>query len=82
MPYDYLSSLGVDAFVFDYVWKRFQKGYGAYGGDNDESEICFVGKGIEKLNNLIESIYVDGESYDLKDKILALKDIETKMEEK
>jgi hypothetical protein len=81
LPYDYLSSLGVDAFVFDYTWQRFKRGYGAYGGDNDESEICFIGKGIKKLDHSIEIIYVDGESYDLKDKDLVLKDIEDKTEE-
>lgn len=74
LPYNYLSSLGVDAFVYDYVWKRMNRGY--TGGDRDESEICFIGNGITKLNNFITGIYVNGEEFDIKDKSQALQALE------
>ena len=78
LPYNYLSSLGVDAFTFDYVWKRWQGGHS--GHNNDESEICFIGKGVNKLNGLISEIYVDGESFD--DKNLAIQALEEKIDDK
>ncbi len=79
LPYDYLSSLGVDAFTFDYVWKRWDQGHGA-PHNNDEFEICFIGKGVEKLNGLVSEIYVDGESYDNKN--LAIQAIKEKLDDK
>jgi len=60
LPYGYISSLGVDGFMYDYVWKGDPQHY------NDESEICFVGKGIEKLNKCITKYYVEGEEFDKK----------------
>lgn len=77
LPYNYLSSLGVDAFTFDYVWKRYQSGN--YGHHNDESEICFIGNGIAKLNGMVESIYVDGKEYPIAQKADALADIESRL---
>jgi hypothetical protein len=68
LPYGYLTSLGVDAFVFEHTWNRMKRGYS--GGDNQESEICFVGKGIDKLNGLITSIYVHNEEFDNKEEAL------------
>lgn len=74
LPYGYLSSLGVDAVVYEYAWKHLQNGGGSV---RDESEICFVGKGIDKLNHCISDIYVDGESYDRKeDALQAIGDVE------
>jgi hypothetical protein len=78
LPYGYLSSLGVDAFVFDYTWKRMQSGFGS--SHNDESEICFIGKGISKLDKLITTIYVDGEEFDKK--LPALRAIKRKIHDK
>jgi hypothetical protein len=60
-PYNYLSSLGVDAVAYDYVWKRIQRGRGSF--DRDESEICFLGHGIKKLNHFIADIYVNGHGF-------------------
>ena len=78
LPYNYLSSLGVDAFTFDYVWKRWQSGHSGHG--NDEAEICFMGKGVDKLNGMISEIYIDGESYD--DKKIAIDVLEEKIDDK
>ena len=77
LPYGYLSSLGVDAFMYDYVYNSLK--YGSNMGHNDESEICFVGNGINKLNNFANGIYVDGEDYDIKDNKTALQDIENRI---
>ena len=77
LPYGYLSSLGVDAFMFDYAWKRWQSGHIQH---NDESEICFIGKGIQMLEKSISSIYVDGEEFDKK--LPALRAIKKKMHDK
>lgn len=81
LPYDYLSSLGVDAFVYDYTWKYMQR-FGGSGASmaQDEAEICFIGKGIQKLNNFITEIYVDGEAFDKK--LPALRAIKKKMHDK
>jgi hypothetical protein len=68
IPYGYLSSLGVDAVMFDYVWKRYQRGHAA--DLRDESEVCFIGKGIDKLNHCITDIYVEGTSFDNKEEAL------------
>lgn len=76
LPYGYLSSLGIDAFMFDYAWQRLKRGNIPH---NDESEVCFVGKGIDLLNQSIETIYVKGTDYEIKDKALALQDIESKL---
>lgn len=82
LPYGYLSSLGVDAFVFDYTWKYWQN-YSGYRGAsvaNEEHEICFVGKGIQMLQKSISLIYVDGEEFDKK--LPALRAIKKKMHDK
>lgn len=78
LPYGYLSSLGVDAFVYDYTWRRMQSGFGS--SHNDESEICFIGKGIQMLEKSITTIYVDGEEFDKK--LPALRAIKKKMHDK
>ena len=77
LPYNYLSSLGVDAFMFDYVWRMYGSGH---MNSNDESEICFIGKGINKLNNMISGIWVDGEEFEKK--LPALRAIKRKMHDK
>ncbi len=77
LPYNYLSSIGVDAFMYEYVYDSLK--YGRNLGHNDESEICFVGNGINKLNNFINGIYVDGVDYDIEDKKMALQDIESRI---
>lgn len=73
LPYNYLSSLGVDAFTFEYVWRRWQNRHSENNHGNDEAEICFIGRGIEKLNKMISEIYIDGQSYD--DKNLAIESL-------
>lgn len=65
-PYDYLSSLGVDAWMYEYVYKQWDRGLPSRA--RDESEVCFIGKGIPKLNDSIISIYIDGEEYDYSQK--------------
>lgn len=75
LPYGYLSSLGVDAFTFDYTWAGMKQGFGV--SHNDEREICFIGKGIEMLEKNITSIYVDGEEFNKK--LPALRAIRKKM---
>ena len=82
LPYGYLSSLGVDAFVYDYTWAYLQRysGYRGASAARDEHEICFIGKGIPKLDKLITTIYVDGEEFDKK--LPALRAIKKKMHDK
>jgi hypothetical protein len=82
LPYGYLSSLGVDAFVYDYTWKYWSDFGGNRGASvaRDEHEICFIGKGIERLEKSITTIYVDGEEFDKK--LLALRAIKKKMHDK
>ena len=75
LPYDYISSLGVDGFVFDYTWQRLRKGM-VQMPRNDESEICFVGDGIDRLNNEIFSIWVDGQEFEPTQKAEAIKAID------
>jgi len=77
LPYGYLSSLGVDAFMYDYAWRRYQHGNIPH---NDESEVCFIGKGIQILEKSISLIYVDGEEFD--EKLPALRAIKKKMHDK
>jgi hypothetical protein len=77
LPYGYLSSLGVDAFMFDYTWKRYGSGHIPH---NDESEVCFIGKNILKLNKMISGIWVDGEEFG--GKLPALRAIKKKMHDK
>lgn len=79
LPYNYLSSLGVDAWMYDYVYKTLKRGYGPH--HNDESEICFIGKGITKLNNLIHSIWIDGNEYDPEDKAVAIRVLKEKIDD-
>jgi hypothetical protein len=75
LPWNYLSSIGADAFCYDYVWKRYQRGHQEF---RDESEICFIGNNaINKLNHQISSIWVDDNEYD--DKVAAIKAIEIKL---
>lgn len=78
LPYGYLSSLGVDAFVYDYTWRRMQNGFGS--SHNDESEICFIRHGIPLLQESITNIYVDGEEFEKK--LPALRAIRRKMHDK
>jgi hypothetical protein len=82
LPYGYLSSLGVDAFAFDYTWKYWSDWGGSRGASaaRDEHEICFIGKGIQMLENSISLIYVDGEEFDKK--LPALRAIKKKMHDK
>ena len=77
LPYNYLSSLGIDAFMYDYVWLRIKRGLSP--SVRDESEICFIGNGIEKLNKSITSIWVDGQEYEPEEKAMALQDIEDRI---
>ena len=77
LPYNYLSSLGVDAFIYDYVWKRIDMGISP--DVRDESEIAFIGKGIEKLNKSVSGIWVDGHEYFPEETELALRDIEERI---
>jgi hypothetical protein len=69
LPYGYLSSLGVDAFTYEYVWRRIRRGMES--SVRDESEIGFIGQGIPKLNNFVDSIYIDETEYDTKEEALA-----------
>ena len=82
LPYGYLSSLGVDAFAFDYTWKYWSDFGGSRGSSaaRDEHEICFIGKGIRTLEKSISLIYLDGEEFDKK--LLALRAIRKKMHER
>lgn len=79
LPYNYLSSLGVDAWMYDYVYKTLKRGYGMH--HNDESEICFIGKGIGKLNRNIHSIWIDGNEYDPEDKAVAIRVLKEKIDD-
>jgi hypothetical protein len=77
LPYNYLSSLGVDAFTFDYVWNNYKRGRMPF---RDESEFCFIGKqGMELLNRTISDIWVDGIEFDLSHKKEALLAIQRKI---
>jgi hypothetical protein len=62
LPYNYLSSLGVDAFTYDYVWTRID--HGMPPSPRDESEIAFIGNGLKKLNKMVSEIWVDGQTYE------------------
>jgi hypothetical protein len=77
LPYDYITSIGVDAFMYDYVWKRWDKGMSP--SHQDESEICFVGKGFELLNKSVSGIWVYDHEYELSEKEEALRDIEARI---
>lgn len=66
LPYNYLSDLGIDAFVFDYTWKRMDRGHGYL--HNDESEICFVKNGINKLEGFLTHIFVDSDVFEANQK--------------
>ena len=70
LPYNYLSSLGVDAFTFDYVWRRID--HDMPPAPRDESEIAFIGRGLKKLNNMVETIWVDGQTFEIAEKAEAL----------
>lgn len=74
LPYDYISSLGVDGFVYDYVWSRVDRGMPP--SPRDESEIALVTKGIKKLNNMVSAIWVDGQTFEIDEKAEALAAIE------
>lgn len=76
-PYDYLSGIGIDAVVYEYTWDRNERGSGF---DRDESEICFLAGGIEKLNHCIDTIYVCGKPYEASDRASAIADMEERME--
>lgn len=79
LPYNYLSSLGVDAFMYEYAWKRYRSGNIPY---NDESEVCIIGSSIEKMNNFVYTIYVDGDEFDVDDKAAALRAVQEKIDAK
>ena len=68
LPYGYLSSLGVDAFAYDYTWKYWSNRDGSRGDSEarNEYEVCFIGKGIKMLETSITSIYVDGKEFEQK----------------
>lgn len=70
LPYNYLSSLGVDAMTYDYVWRRID--HGMPPSPRDESEIAFFGKGLKKLNNMVDTIWVDGQTFEIREKAQAL----------
>lgn len=70
LPYNYVSSLGVDGFAYDYTWKALKNPNSL--DNRDEHEICFVGNGNNKLNQRITTIYVDGAEYDISEKEDAL----------
>jgi hypothetical protein len=70
LPYDYLSSLGVDGFMYDSVYKAWKSGINFRR--NDEMEICFIGQGIEKLSNMISGIFVAGHEYKVSEKDKAI----------
>jgi len=74
LPYGYLSSLGVDAFTFDYVWKHIEQNNPPT--HNDETEIAFLPNGMKKLNNMVNIIWVDGQNFDIEEKLNALAAIE------
>lgn len=76
-PYNYIASLGVDGFVYEYTWDRIKGGYS--GGDRDESEIAIVGNSIQKLNESIVTIYVEGTEYEISQKAEVLADIEARL---
>lgn len=70
LPYDYIESLGVDAFMYEYAYRSMRGGGGRH---NDEMELCFVGPAVSKLSEKIEAIFVDGEEYPAERKAEALK---------
>lgn len=77
LPYNYLSSLGVDAFMFEYVLKNYQRGHLPF---RDESEVCFIGKqGMALLNKSVTGIWVDGEEFEPSQKQEALQMIQRKI---
>jgi hypothetical protein len=77
LPYGYLSSLGVDAVCYDYVWKNIDRQ--RYNPRNEENEVCFLKKGIEKLNSCIAEIWVDGNTYKPEQKQEAIQDIDSRI---
>ena len=78
LPWNYLSSIGADAFCYDYVLKQYQSGHIE---TRDESEICFIGKNaINRLNHQIVSIWVDGNEFE--DKVAAIRAVQEKIDEK
>jgi hypothetical protein len=77
LPYNYLSSLGVDGFMYDYVYNSLNRG--TTMGHRDESEIAFAGNGLKKLNDSVDSIWIDGNEYDISDKAEALKELESRL---
>jgi hypothetical protein len=70
LPYNYLSSLGADAMCYDYVWRRID--HGMPPSARDESEIAFFGRGLKKLNNMVDTIWVDGQTFEISEKAQAL----------
>jgi transposase len=74
LPYNYLTSLGVDAFVYEYVWNSLRGHRNLQ--HNDEAEIGFIGRGIEKLNRAIYTIYLDGNEYEPEEKQTVLQELE------
>ncbi len=74
LPYNYMSSLGVDAMCYDYVWRRIDRGIPPE--PRDESEIAFIGRGIKKLNRMVDRIWIDSQEYEMSEKNEALAAIE------
>ena len=77
LPYGYIESLGVDAFMYDYAYSMYKRGNIRY---NDECEVCFVGSAIDKLGRHIHQMWVDGNDYDGDDVVAAVRAINEKLE--
>lgn len=77
LPWGYIESLGVDAFMYEYAYNAWKRGNIRY---NDECEVCFVGSAIDKLGRHIHQIWVDGNDYDLEDRVAAMRAINEKLE--
>jgi hypothetical protein len=80
LPYNFFSDIGtIDCLVYEYTWKMIHgRGY-AHG--NDESEICFIGNGINKLNDDITGIYIEWDEYDITEKPDAIQRLEGDLNE-
>jgi len=80
LPFGFIDTLGVDACMYEYVYdsvKGSRKGF----KPNDEAELCFLGSAITNLSSKIDSIWVDGASYDSGEKAEAIAAAEELCEE-
>jgi hypothetical protein len=64
LPFGYISDLGVDGFMYEYVHKKML--FGSFD-TRDESELCFLGNGIARLDKIMESIIIENDEYNPKD---------------